>query len=420
MKKYKHLLLITLVGSIVAGLFFIINQASEVKKNLKDSMTTILLDNKGEELIKLQTKWLSSDNVPELIATYIQKEKQVDNLAEMLYPSQTIKRLLTKRGLNTYLEKERYEVYLNKIYLDNGIVGFENAADYYFNKSLIKTTELEQIYLIYKSENIESENIQSDLEELLEKLSSKNYISKDKVGSYKSSIPVLLKDLHHKKTFAQSYVDLVSDQLKTIYNLQEGEIYRKGYTITTNLDRDLQQHLYNSFMEYKNFPDIESAIVEGGMVILESGTGKIAGLMGGREYQKSTINRSIDTTRQSASTFKPLIVYGPALEQGWKPEDMLKDTPLAFNGYEPKNHDRKFRGEVSLRESLIMSYNVPTAWLLYKIGMKNGLDYINKFDLFDIDPDDGYKLALGFTRVGTSPLAMAQAYTTFANNGEMV
>src|SRR5690606_5038447 len=106
------------------------------------------------------------------------------------------------------------------------------------------------------------------------------------------------KGLHHKNTFAQTYVDLASDELRDIFGQEESEIFRKGYIITTNLNRDLQLHLYDSFMDQKTFPENENTFVEGGMVVLESETGEVAGLMGGREYQLSTYNHSTDTTRQ--------------------------------------------------------------------------------------------------------------------------
>ncbi len=415
MKKHKRLLLIAVTGSVFVFIIFIFNQVLEVNKNLKSPTSTILLDNNGEEIVEQNNTWIRSEDVPELITTYMKKEK--DNLEQLLYPTQTIKRLLTSVILITYSKDETFEVYINKVYLDNGIIGFENAANYYFDKRLKDTSVLEQIYLLYKSKNLESQNIQVDLENMITTLVNDNYIEKD---TYQSDIPGLLKGLHHKNTFAQTYVDLASDELSDILGQEESEIFRNGYIITTNLNRALQLHLYDSFMDQKTFPENENTFVEGGIVVLESETGEVAGLMGGREYQLSTYNHSTDTTRQPASTFKPLIAYGPAMELGWKPEDTLEDKPLSFNGYEPKNHDRTFHGEVSLHESLVMSYNVPTAWLLYKIGLENGLAYINKFDLFEIDPTDEYKLALGFTRVGTSPLAIAQAYTSFANEGKMV
>ncbi|WP_449537890.1 transglycosylase domain-containing protein [Ferdinandcohnia sp. Marseille-Q9671] len=418
MKKYRYLLLIVIAGSALAFMLFIINQTVEVKNDLKSPMSTVLLDNDGNEIVESKNTWVQSENVPELISTYIQNE--TDDLGRLLYPTQTIKRLLTNIIMTSYSEDEMYEVYINKVYLDNGIVGFGNAANYYFNKSLKDTSALEQIYLLYKSKNLESRNIQVDLDNLITSLVTKDYIEKEEMITYQSSIPELLKGLHHKTTFAQSYVDLAIDELKNILDVEENEIFQEGYMITTNLNRNLQLRLYDSFMDQKTFPENEKTIVEGGMVVLESKTGQVAGLMGGREYQMSTYNRSTDTTRQPASTFKPLIVYGPAIEQGWKHDDSLKDKPLSFNGYEPKNHDGTFHGEVTLHESLVMSYNVPTAWLLYKIGLESGLEYINKFDLFKIDPTDEYKLALGFTKVGTSPLAIAQAYTSFANDGVMV
>lgn len=411
---------IVLIGISLAILLFIILQITLLVKEIDRSTPTTLLDNNGKPIVTIQNDWISSNDAPSLMLDYIVKEKIVDHEGEFLFPSKTMKKHLSNFWLDQfYNEDERIELFLNKAYFDNGIVGVDNASNYYFNKSIKETTILEQIFLLYKSKNQETTEMYLDVTAMIEDLYEKGYLEKTEMKESKGKIGKLLESLYHQNTFAQSYVNLVGSELQEKYNLSEEEVFRKGYVVTTGLDRDVQLNLYKKFINGDTFPSEEKTFIEGGMAILRYKTGSVTALMGGREYQESTLNRAVDITRQPASTFKPLIVYGPAIEKGWKEDDVLKDVPIKVGDYIPKNYDNQYRGQVSLQEALVMSYNVPTVWLFNQIGIETGLTYINKFKLFDIDPDDGHKLALGFTRVGTSPLAIAQAYTTFPNGGKM-
>ncbi len=71
-------------------------------------------------------------------------------------------------------------------------------------------------------------------------------------------------------------------------------------------------------------------------------------------------------------------------------------------------------------DALIHSYNVPPVWLLNQIGLQEGIEAVERFGIPLQKEDHSLSLALGGMSKGTSPLKMAQAYSTFANNGVMV
>ena len=108
------------------------------------------------------------------------------------------------------------------------------------------------------------------------------------------------------------------------------------------------------------------------------------------------------------------------MEKGYDPFDLLEDQPLNLDGYQPYNYDKQFRGQVTMYEALIHSYNVPAVWLLNKIGLQEGIEAVERFGIPLQEEDHSLSLALGGMSKGTSPLKMAQAYSTFPNNGVMV
>ena len=391
------------------------------KKELFSVGQTTIVDQDGNKMNSFTNHWIKKDEIPDFLLGYIEKEKSTSQLSSTLYPSQPIKRYISQQLMDRSFSEERIqEVYVNKMYFNNGIVGLHNAAHYYFNKDIGDTTKLEQILLLFMSRERQFEDLSEAVLSWLIELENQGYIEKAEQQKMQLQLPGLIDTLKNPNTISQSFIQEVIKESNDLFDLTEEEVFRKGFTIRTTLDRDVQKQMYEIFKDVNNFPTQERAFIEAGGVIMEEHTGEISALMGGRYYHTTTFNRATDTTRQPASTFKPLMEFAPAIELGWKPSDPLKDLPMRFGEFKPKNYDRKFRKEVTLEEALVHSYNVPAVWLLYKIGLDTGIHYMNKFDLFTINREDGYGLALGYTSVGTSPLSMAQAYTIFPNEGKMV
>ncbi|MEW8986320.1 MAG: penicillin-binding transpeptidase domain-containing protein, partial [Bacillus sp. (in: firmicutes)] len=97
--------------------------------------------------------------------------------------------------------------------------------------------------------------------------------------------------------------------------------------------------------------------------------------------------------------------------------DKLQDRPIDINGYQPLNYDKRFRGEVTMFDALVHSYNVPPVWLLQKMGVKYGVNAVERFGIPLEEEDQTAGMTLGGLHKGVSPLTMAQAYSTFANKG---
>ncbi|MDP4106130.1 MAG: penicillin-binding transpeptidase domain-containing protein [Bacillota bacterium] len=390
-----------------------------IKKDLNSVQRTTLTDRYGK-VLNPDTQLKSNKDVPQFISKYIEKTGKLAELPSILYPTNYTKQTISRFLLKTVSHDEQMKTLMNNAYMDFGIIGMEGGAHYYFQKDLQDTSKLEQAFLLSKLESKRTTDIQNDSQAFLKVLSKNGVITNSEYSSDKVKMAELVNSLKNAHTYAQSYVQEALLESEKALGLSEVDLMRKGYRIYTNLDPQLQKTLYSHFQQDDNFPLKENFKVESGMVIANKTTGEVLGLMGGRDYQNSSLNRASQIKRQPASTFKPLIVFAPAIDLGWKPNALLKDVPMVVGGYKPENYDYKYRGQVSFKDTVIHSYNVPTVWLLSQIGLDKGMKYVNNFGLFNVNQNDGYKNALGFLSNGTSPLTMAEAYTIFPNDGEMV
>lgn len=159
-------------------------------------------------------------------------------------------------------------------------------------------------------------------------------------------------------------------------------------------------------------------LTEGAIIILQNSTGEIKAMVGGYDYETSKFNRATQAIRQVGSTFKP-IVYAAALEKGISPDSPILDTPFEYTDelgriWKPANYDNKFRGQITVREALTDSRNVPTVRLAMLIGIDNIVLMARRFRLSgQMEP----YLPLAIGACGASPLEMASAFTVFPNLG---
>ena len=161
--------------------------------------------------------------------------------------------------------------------------------------------------------------------------------------------------------------------------------------------------------------------VEGAIIILQNSTGEIKAMVGGYDFESSEFNRATQAMRQVGSTFKP-IVYSTALEQGLFPDSTVLDAPISFTDslgrvWRPGNYDGKFKGEITVRQALAESRNVPTIRIASLVGIKNVVVMARRFGITSL-LQPYLPLALGASE--TTLLEMASAFTVFPNLGMQV
>jgi len=164
-------------------------------------------------------------------------------------------------------------------------------------------------------------------------------------------------------------------------------------------------------------------LVAASFVALDIRTGAYHALVGGFDFNLQKYNHVTQAWRQPGSAMKPFI-YSAALERGYSPGTQILDEPLDMPGenagatWSPQNDDGKFDGQVSMRNALAHSKNVPSVRLLRAVGVAYAHNYLAKFG-FSMDKQPrNLTLALGTGAV--TPLQMAGAYAVFANGGYQV
>ncbi|AMO87689.1 penicillin-binding protein [Solibacillus silvestris] len=359
-----------------------------------------------------------------------QLAKNVFLTQERTYTRKLKELILTKKIERTYDKDEIMERYLNQIYFGEGAWGIQRASETYFGKDVSELTLGESAML---AGLIKAPSVLSPLKDMnksvqrrdlvLALMEKEGYITQNDAKKAKEQ-PIVLegKKMDDYKGKYPYYVDHIIEEAIEQYGLTENEVLSGGLHIYTELNPAIQNAVEQVYKDNEMFPEGQSdQLIQSGAIFINPSTGGITALIGGRgEHTFRGFNRATQLKRQPASTMKPLAAYTPALEQGYEIYDKLQDSPINIDGYQPMNYDKRFHGEVTMYEALVNSYNIPPVWLLNKMGLKYGINAVERFGIKLKEEDHNLGLALGGMSEGISPLSMAQAYSTFPNDGVMV
>ena len=162
--------------------------------------------------------------------------------------------------------------------------------------------------------------------------------------------------------------------------------------------------------------------VEGAIVVMEVGTGKVLAIYGGYSFEKSKFNRAIQAGRQPGSAFKPL-VYLTALENGYKPTTIVSDTPTCLPQgpgmpmWCPKNYGNNFLGDITMRRALEKSRNLPTVKIATDIGLDKIAEIAARLDIFSSAPKT---LSVALGAYETTLLKLTNSYNIIASGGKKI
>src|ERR1700751_4308930 len=153
------------------------------------------------------------------------------------------------------------------------------------------------------------------------------------------------------------------------------------------------------------------------LLAIDNATGGIKALVGGRDFNDSKFDRATQALRQVGSSFKPY-VYTTVIDEGATPDDTILDEPVSFETpsgpYTPHNYDEKFEGIITLRRALAQSRNIPALRLASKVGIKNVIEYAERFGITSKLPPY-LPVALGSAEI--TLLEQTAAYSVFPNDG---
>ena len=352
------------------------------------------------------------------------------------------------------------ELYLNIIFVGgNNINGVALGSEYYFNKDVSTLTLAECAFMAginnrpnyynpFKEDNIDPatgttkteklEEIKNRTKTVLNKMKELGYIKSDEdynaaIAEIDAGLPFNQGSLSsgviysaHLEAALNEIVEQMMEEKDMSRSMAETKVYGGGYKIYTTevpaVQKVMEQEVANQkYVNYTNTYISGGQMPQTAMVVIEPKTGKVVGCVGqmGTKTTNKELNRATQSKRQIGSAMKPIAVILPAVDLGIvNPSRVYDDVSTTeFTGRPwPKNYYSGFKGKQSVRDAIKISGNVIPVRILNEVTVEKSIEYLNKMGLY---PENiGLSLALGGEEF--TPLQMAAAYATIANDGQYI
>lgn len=323
-----------------------------------------------------------------------------------------------------YSKEEILTMYLNSVYYGENSFGIEEAAKTYFNKTPNKLSLAESAMLVgvlpapsaYSPISGDPELAKERQTTVLTRMVRNGYITEQQK---EEALAVKLKYAPQKSAIdndAPHFTEMVLNELYEKYD--EETVNRSGYRVHTTLDLKLQEKA-NAAVE-SNMAFIQAnGGTNASMVAMDPKTGGIRALVGSADYSNEKFGKvnMATSARQPGSSFKP-IYYADALARGKiTPTTVLDDSRTDFGGYVPQNADRSFRGNVTVRQALNWSLNIPAVKVMQTEGISNAVTAAQKLGISSIKTSNDYGLPLALGSAEAPLTEMTGAYAAYANQG---
>lgn len=367
--------------------------------------------------------------------------------------------LIAMELTDKYSKEQIMEFYINDISFANTYYGLEAASIGYFGKSS-KELSLSQIaYLCaipnsptYYNPYRHPENALKRRDKILDDMLEMEYITQEEHDAAVEEEIVIQRPDYGFHNYETTYAvdcavrylmeldgfefeygftsdkeyEQYSEQYDQAYAAARQELYIGGYDVYTSLDPEQQEYLQKAIDEGLSFDDETSSdgvyALQGAATLIDNETGKVTAIVGGRSQETDVygLNRAYQSFRQPGSSIKPLIVYAPALENGYGSTTIVKDVNVDAAKAAGENADmsRLPGSTMTLRQAVERSRN-GVAWSVYAdITPEVGMASLTKMRFDNIVAGDYYMAAClgGFTH-GVTSEEMAGAYAALANGG---
>ncbi len=345
------------------------------------------------------------------------------------------------------------ELYLNILFVGaNNLHGVELGAEYYFNKSAKDLSLAECAFMAginhspnsynpYNTNVDNSEKIKNRTITVLDKMKELGYISEEE---YQNAVTDVQNGLqfgtgeimggsvfsYHTDAVISQVIEQVMEEKNMTEQMAKNYVYSSGLTIHSTVDTDIQNRLEEEYVKEKYIisgreRNSDGTLLnehsESGMAIVDYKTGNVVAVVGGfGEKTSAGWNRATQMEKQTGSSMKPLADVAPALQEKIiTAATVYDDSSTRFGkNYEPKNYNG-FKGLINIRSFIRTSQNIPAVKIMVELTPKKSLEYLQNMGISSLDPvtDNVLSLALGGMTSGVSPLEMASAYGTIANDG---
>lgn len=344
-----------------------------------------------------------------------------------LKEDQTLERKAQEAWLAIQLERQLSKeqiltLYMNKIHMAGNVYGISTAAEEYYGKH-VSELEIHEAALfagMAQAPNrydpyVNPETAKNRRDVVINVMRDEGHITAEQAEEAKA-IPIDegLVDRSQEDSNAlvfEAYLDTV---IKEVEEKTEFNPSTAGLTIYTNLDMEAQEQVYDVMhSEDINWTNEE---IQSAVSLVEADTGKVRALGGGRNRESVRSHNHALETKAVGSTMKPLSTYGPAIEYlQYSTYHQVDDSEYTEpnTNWSPRNYDRQFKGQMSMREALVDSRNVPTAKIMNE---DLEVSQVEEF-LSNVGIEDTTITPQSSINGNMSPLQLAASYAPFANGG---
>ncbi|CAA9289008.1 Multimodular transpeptidase-transglycosylase [uncultured Coleofasciculus sp.] len=319
-----------------------------------------------------------------------------------------------------YSKNEILKTYLNRVYLGIEAYGFEDAAQFYFDKSArnLSISEAATLVAILPAPNrynpIQDYKTASQLRDrVISRMRSLGMISDQQANeARRSRIEVSPKAREFlSSTKAPYFYSYVFDELRALLGddlAQEG-----NFIVETALNLKAQTQADLALRNSVYTQGASLGYSQGALVTLDSSSGEIIALVGGVDYKQSQFNRATQGLLQPGSTFK-IFPYTAAIEKGIPPSQAYSCAPLTWQNQSFRSCERAGSGSVSMYTGIALSENAIALRVAREVGLDSVVQMARRLGVTSkLEPVPG--LVLGQSEV--SPLEMTGAFGALANRG---
>lgn len=260
------------------------------------------------------------------------------------------------------------------------------------------------------------------------------------------AIEVLTEKLAVEEGYALEDLDN-SDTLQEEYAIKaERALSQGGYKIKTTINKEIYDKFQEITQNFNNFGQDKVARnektgevimvendegeeepliqpVQAGSVLIDNATGKIISFVGGRDFDIAELNHATKADRSIGSSAKPLLVYGPAMEEGeTQPGSIIADVDIGPYSWLPTNYSSsRSYGLVTAREALYKSHNITAAKVYQDILPSDPVEkYFAKMGFDGITEADHENASMSIGVFEATVEENVNAYATFGNGGSFV
>lgn len=316
------------------------------------------------------------------------------------------------------------EMYLNQIYWGHNNYGVQTAAQSYFGKTAKQLNLAESAMLAGLIQSPEEYspfvNLKVAKERqaiVLNRMQELGWITPDQAEAARKQKLNLGKNTSWQTSRLPYITEAVVNELNERFG--RDAVLKGGMRVQTTIDTDFQEMAEETVARSHDNVRYRGLYADQvSLAAVDPRTHFVKALVGGVNYKKSQFNRAIQARRQPGSSFKPFVYYTAFATGKYSPSSTVIDAPVSYRDgsgwYSPRNYGGGYSGAMTIRTALMNSVNVPAV----KIGKAVGLDkVIETCRTLGIKSPLEPVVSLPLGAIGVTPLEMAGAYATFANNG---